>query len=219
MCARRGDPVRVLVADQHRIVRAGVKVLLMETSSWQSFEVDEAESTEQAIAMVAAGQYAVVLIECGLPGRGGIKATEIICSRWPKTCILGLADSDEAVQAERMVQAGARGLILRNIGADTLIVAIRTAMAGKQFYSNEISLRLLERKAGPAHNSLERLTIREKQVFMAILDGFGGKDIASRMGIEKRTADTHRQHINYKLGTKTPLELIQAGLRFGLVKV
>jgi two-component system nitrate/nitrite response regulator NarL len=194
-------------------------VLLRETSSWQPFEVDEAESTEQAIAMVAVGQYAVVLIECGLPGRGGVKATEIICSRWPRTCILGLADSDEAVLAERMVQAGARGIILRNIEADTLISAIRTAMAGKQFYSNEISLRLLERRGRPAHDSLERLTAREKEVFRAILDGFGGKDIACLMGIEKRTVDKHRQHINYKLGTKTPLELIQAGLRFGLIRM
>ncbi len=217
MCASAVAPVRVLVADQHRIVRAGIRVLLMETRSWQPFEVDEAETTEEAIALLTSAQYRVVLMEYGLPGRGGVKATEIMLARWPRVCILGLVESESVISADQMIKAGANGLILTNISADMLISAIRTVLAGRQFYSNEIALRLLERKKGLTIDSLARLTMREKEVLKAILEGFGDKEIALQMGIGRRTVDKHRQHIKGKLGVRTPLELVQAGLRLGLV--
>lgn len=208
--------MNVLVADHHRIVRAGIKALLSETGSWQQFKVDEAETTEQAIEMVCSGEYGVVLMEYGLPGRGGIKATELLTARRPDTCVLVLTDIDDGAQAERVIKAGARGVILKNIALETLVVAIRTVIAGKTFYSNEIAIRLLERTVSPVEQ-MERLTAREKEIFKAIMEGLGGKEIAARMGIHKRTVDKHRQHINYKLGIKTSLELVQAGLRMGLI--
>ena len=99
-------------------------------------------------------------MDYNLPGRGGIKAAEIIRSRWPATAMIALTDSEDGVRAERIVKAGAKGCILRNVGLDTLLAAIRTVISGGVFYS---------------------------------------------------------QHIHYKLGTKTPLQLVQAGLRLGLV--
>jgi len=219
MGAKSVARVRVLVADHHRIVRAGIKVLLSGMTSWQRFEVDEAESTEEAIAMVSSGGYRVVLMAYNLPGRGGIKATEIIQSRWPSSCVIALADSDDGSMAERILRAGAKGCILRNVGLDTLVGAIRTVIAGRCFLSNEIAQQLLELKAGAKRDPLERLTAREKQVFLSILAGMGDKEIAAKMGIARRTVDKHRQHINYKLGTRTLLELLQAGLRLGLVRM
>ena len=209
--------LRILVADQHRIIRAGIKALLLETSSWQRFEVGEAETTEETIAMVASGEYPVVLMEYNLPGRGAIKATEIIRSRWPATAIIALTDTDDGGRAERIVRAGAKGCILNNVGLDTLLVAIRTAIAGGLFYSNEIAQQLLGRSRVSKPDPLGRLTAREKEVFMCILAGLRDSEIVERLGITKRTIDKHRQHIHYKLGTKTPLELIQAGLRLGLI--
>jgi two-component system, NarL family, nitrate/nitrite response regulator NarL len=211
-------PLRVLIADQCRIVRAGIKVLLMESGSWQPIETAEAETTEQAIVMLAESSYSVILLDCELPGRGGIKAAEMIANRWPGAFVLGLSDKEDVALAQRMVDAGASGVILRNVGADTLLKAIRTVMGGRRFYSNEISIRLLERRNGPMPNALGRLTAREKQILTSIMEGFGEREIAARLGISKRTLDKHRQHINYKLGTRTPLELVQAGLRLGLIR-
>jgi DNA-binding NarL/FixJ family response regulator len=218
MGVRERLPLRILIADQHRIIRAGIKALLAETGSWQRFETSEAETTEEAIAMVASGEYAVILMEYNLPGRGGIKATEMIHSRWPGISVIALTDSDDGAQAERIIKAGANGCILRNVGLDTLIAAIRTVMAGGRFYSNEIAQQLLRHGKTWRADPLERLTARERQIFLFLLTGLGDKDIAQELGIAKRTVDKHRQHINYKLGTRTPLELLQAGLRFGLVK-
>jgi DNA-binding NarL/FixJ family response regulator len=211
-------PVCVLIADQNCIVRTGIKVLLMETRSWQCFQVTEAGSTEQAIALLSETSFDVVLLECGLPGLGGIKATSVIHGTWPRTSILGISHGDDCVVVERMVHAGAKGVILRNIEADMLAFAIRTVMAGQFFYSNEVAVRLMERMKGIAPNRMDRLTLRERQIFGSIMEGFGGNEIATKLGIAKRTVDKHLQHINHKLGTRSPLELVQAGLRMGLVK-
>jgi|HubBroStandDraft_2_1064218.scaffolds.fasta_scaffold20217_5 DNA-binding NarL/FixJ family response regulator len=211
-------PVRVLIADQSLIVRVGIKVLLMESGSWQPIVTAEAETTEQAMAMLAESSFSVILLDCELPGRGGIKAAELIVRRWPGTFVLGLSDKDDVALAQRMVDAGASGVILRNVGTDTLLKAIRTVMGGRRFYSNEISVRLLDHRAGPMSNAIGRLTTRERQILTSILEGFGEREIAVKLGIAKRTVDKHRQHINYKLGTRTPLELVQAGLRLGLIR-
>ncbi len=210
--------VRVLIADQNCIVRTGIKVLLMETRSWQSFQVTEAGSTEQAIAVLSETAFDIVLLECGLPGLGGIKATAVIVSRWPRTCVLGISYGEDCLVVERMISAGAKGVILRNIEADMLAFAIRTVMTGQFFYSNEVAIRLMERMKGLVSGEMERLTQREKEILASIMQGFRGREIATKLGIAKRTVDKHVQHINHKLGTRSPLELVQAGLRMGLVK-
>jgi DNA-binding NarL/FixJ family response regulator len=218
MCVKGREVLRVLVADQRRILRAGIKALLGEVNSWQPFEVDEAETTEEAMAKVGGGGYAAVLMEYGLPGRGGIKATQLILSRWPETRVLMLTDSDSGTLAERMIRAGARGCILPNVGLDTLVLAIRTVMAGRRFFSNEIAQRLLAGRIDLDADPLERLTARQREIFLLILKGLTDGQIAGRIGIAKRTVDKHRQHVNDKLGTRTPLELLQVGLRLGLLR-
>lgn len=131
--------------------------------------------------------------------------------------MIALTDSDDGGKAERIVKAGAKGCILKNVGLDTLLAAIRTAIAGGVFYSNEIAQHLLERSRVATPGSLDRLTCREKEVFLSILTGYSDGEIAERLNISKRTIEKHRQNIHCKLGTRTPLQLIQAGLRFGLI--
>lgn len=219
MSVRSKQLLRILVADQHPIIRAGIKMLLTNMGLGQQFEIEEAETTEEAIAMVTTDNYSVVLMDYNLPGRGGIKGTELILSLCPHTAVIAVMYSDERSHAERIIRAGAKGCILRNVGPDTLLVAIRTVVAGGRWYSNEIAQQLLDHRAAANRDPLERLTERERQVFLSILNGMGDRDIGLELGIAKRTVDKHRQHINYKLGTKTPLELLQAGLRLGLVKI
>lgn len=217
MGVRERPLLRILVADHHPIVRAGVKAMLTGTDSWQRFDVAEAESTEETFSLIASDGYPVILMDYNLPGRGGVKAAEIIRSRWPASVVIALTDSDDGAKAERIVKAGAKGCILRNVGLDTLLAAIRTVIAGGIFYSNEIAQQLLGRSSVVKPDLLARLTARELEVFVAILNGLSDDAIAERLGIAKRTIDKHRQHIHYKLGTRTPLQLIQAGLRLGLL--
>src|SRR5579872_6875422 len=128
MGGKRTPPIRVLIADQNCIIRAGIRALLMESSSWQRYELTEAESTEQAIDLMTECRYDIVLLDCVLPGRGGVKATGIIVSRWPGTRVLGVTVSDDILLVERMMDAGAGGVILWNIGTEMLVLAIRTVL-------------------------------------------------------------------------------------------
>ena len=217
MCARVTPPVRVLIADHHRIVRIGVRIMLSELSTWQRYEVEEAETTEEAIYKVLNGDIQVVLMDYHLPGRGAPKATQIILARKPAVFVIGLSNSDDPGFAEQMIAAGGKGLILKNIEEDTLLVAIRTVISGKFFYSNEVALRMLEPRTQPPLSPLDRLTTREREVLIAILGGLKDREIGGRMGISKRTVDKHRQNMMSKIGARNAVELVQTALRLGLI--
>ena len=217
MCARVTHPMRVLVADQHRIVRVGIRVMLSEVSSWQRFEVIEAETTEEAVYKVVHDNIQVVLMDYNLPGRGAPKATQIMLSHKPYVSVIGLSNGDDPHFAEQMVAAGGRGFILKNIEADTLVSAIRTVSSGRLFYSNEVALKMLEPRTRPLLSPLDRLTTREREVLIGILGGFKDREIGGHLGISKRTVDKHRQNMMNKMGARNAVELIQTAVRLGLV--
>ena len=216
MCGKNRAPVRVLVADGHRMVREGVRVMLEEEDGWDRYLVDMAGTSEEAMAKVTAGDFGVILMDYWLPGRGGVKATELLLAKRPGSCILGLSYTDERPLAERMVAAGARGLVVKSIGAEMLVTAIRTVMNGKLFYSNEVALRLLEPVVVPADRAAG-LSEREKEVLRLILEGLRDREVAARLGIGKRTVDKHRQHLMAKLGVHTAVGLVRAGMELGLL--
>lgn len=210
--------IRVLVADDHRLVRVGIRGMLSLSSTGMLCEVEEAETTEQAMEKVALSRYDVILMDVAIPGRGGVKATELILQRHPGACILGLSSYDIRSYVERMVEAGARGYVLKNIEPDTLVMAIRTVLSGRPYYSNEVALhwmtaRMFPRVVGP----LERLTAREREVFQHILDGLRDREIADRMFLSKRTVDKHRQNLMVKLGVRNGVELVQVAARWGII--
>jgi DNA-binding NarL/FixJ family response regulator len=217
MLVQRNRPLRVLVADHHGIVRAGIKGMLLESRPGLRFELGEASTSEEALESVHNGKYDVVLLDYGLLGRGGIKTTELILQRSPGMAVLGLMGQVERSAVEKLVKAGARGCVLTTIERDTLVEAIRTVADGRQFFSNAIALCLLEPGAAARPDPGERLTIREREVLRGILSGWRSSEVAARMGISKRTVDKHRQHVNAKLGVRNMIELVQAGVRMGLI--
>jgi DNA-binding NarL/FixJ family response regulator len=224
MRALEAKPARVLVASHQSIVRAGIAVLLTGMGSVRRFLVDLVDTTEDAMEkLIAADElrdaYAVVLLEYGCPGRGGVKGTELMLERWPGLRVIGMSTVGDARYAERMLDAGARGFICLDLGAEMLGTAIGTVLSGKRFLTSEVALELLDRKEGSAdhvENQMSRLTAREKEVLEAILAGYRNREIAGRLSISKRTVDKHRQNLKAKLGARTIPELVQAGLRLGL---
>ena len=217
MWVRARGPIRVLVADHHGIVRAGIKTILSTARSGQRFELTEAANTEETLGAIRSGTYDVILLGYELAGRGGIKTAELVLQRAPDVSILSLMEVADRGAAEKMMAAGARGCILTSIEPDTLEAAIRSVIAGKSFYSNEIALQLLEPGVKQLENRVQRLTEREKEVFRAILKGFRNREIAEQLGIGKRTVDKHRQRLNAKLGVHTAVGLVEAGIRLGLL--
>jgi len=218
MALRQKKAIRLLVADDHRMIRAGVRAMLSLSSTGMSVDLDEAETTEEAMEMAKAVRYDVILMDYQLPGRGGAKATELIHKKYPEIRVLCLSNYDERTYVEKMIQAGAMGYVLKNIEPDTLISAIRSVMSGRPFYSNEIAIRSMDNRVLPQlAGPLDRLTSREKEIFRLIMAGLRDNEIAQRTFIAKRTVDKHRQNLMAKLGAHNAAELVHAGIRFGLM--
>ena len=168
--------------------------------------------------MVDVNPCHVLLMDYNLPGRGGAKATELILKKHSGIRVLGLSNYENRSYVEQMVQAGARGYVLKNIEPDTLAVAIRTVFAGKAFYSNEIAMQWIAlSRAQERPDPLERLTTREREVLRQILAGSRDKEIAAQLFISKRTVDKHRQNLMAKLGVRNAVELVQAAMRMGVM--
>jgi DNA-binding NarL/FixJ family response regulator len=211
------EKLRVLLADHHPAVRSGIRVMLAGAKGGERFEVDEASAADEVLSLVRNGGYSVVLLAVDLPGGDRVRTTELILQRSPGMRVLGVMDRPEREIVERLVRAGAMGCILTTIEADTLVSALRTVLVGRQFYSNDIALCLLEPGVRSRLEEQQRLTDREREVLQAILNGMCHQEVAELLGISKRTVDKHREHLNAKLGVRNMVELVKAGVRLGLV--
>jgi DNA-binding NarL/FixJ family response regulator len=200
------------------MIRAGVHAILATATARLDYIIDEADTTEAAIQKAALTHYDVILMDFQLPAIGGDKATRIILDKDPTTPVLAVSTFGERVHVHCMLEAGASGYVLKNVEPDTLVTAIKTVIAGKKFYSNEVSLLLLEQhRFQPIEDPLERLTSRERELFRLTLSGLGTEELAARMGIGPRTVDKHRQHLKAKLGVRRTLDLYPLGQKLGLL--
>lgn len=162
-------------------------------------------------------EYDVILMDYDFPDLGGVRTTQLILQLKPKAYILGLSVYEDRACVQRMIQVGARGYLLKNVEPDMLVFALRTVMAGKRYYSNEIALRWMDaRLAGQEPGPLDGLTAREKEVFRQILAGLPDREIAQRLFVSKRTIDKHRQNLMAKLGAHNAVELVQAAGMMGM---
>lgn len=219
MVLKKVTPIRILLADDHRMVRTGIRALLSQATAPLLYEMDEAESTEAAIQKASTAHYHVILMDFMLPAVGGDKACKTILLQDPGTVILGLSTFGERGYVYRMLDAGAMGYILKNVEPDTLVTAIKTVFSGKQYFSNEIALMLMERNTfQPVDDPLEKLTARERELFRLTLAGLNEDELAARMGVGKRTVDKHRQHLKAKLGVRKTIDLYPLGHKLGILE-
>ena len=210
--------IKILVADDHPMVRAGIRTLLSAVSSRVRCVVEEAETTEEAVGKVRGNVYDVVLMDYQFPKDGGPKATESLMRVYPQACVLGLSTFENKAYVERMVRAGARGYLLKNVDPDTLLFAIRTVMSGRRYYSNEIALQWLDPRLAPkAPGRMDELTDKEREVFREIVEGLSNRQIADKLCLSKRTVDTHRQNLMAKLGTHSAVELMRVAASMGMM--
>jgi DNA-binding NarL/FixJ family response regulator len=209
--------IGVLVADDQRIVRAGVRELLSVSTMPVRCMVAEAANTDQVLAMTGTNVYDVILMDYVFPSLNGPRVTELVLARNPSACILALSTYEERAYVEHMVQAGARGYVLKNTEPDTLLTAMQTAMNGRRYYSNEIAQQWMDAGMAPKTVTvLDRLTAREKEVFRQVVKGCRSREIAAQMFVDKRTVDKHRQHVMTKLGVHSAAELVRLGVTLGL---
>lgn len=213
--------IRVMLVDDHRIVRDGLRKLLEQN---KDIEVAaEADNGRAALGLVKERQPDVVLMDICMSDMNGIDATRNIISEAPQTRVVALSMHAEKRFVADMLKAGAHGYLLKDCSVDEIATAISAAMAGKTYISNEIAGMLARDALFPSSTNepdiVSVLTAREREVLQLLADGKSTKDIAALQHVSLKTIETQRQHIMEKLGLYSVAELTKYAIRSGLTTI
>jgi two-component system NarL family response regulator len=206
--------IRVVIADDHTVLRHGLRMILNEADD--IMVVGEAANGEQAIALAQAHTPDVVLMDVNMPGVDGVEAARRIRANQPKVHILMLTVSDKDRDLMGAIKAGARGYLLKSAESDQVLDAIRSVAAGEAILPPALTARVLDELASPTP-TWSVLTERELEVLDLIAQGMGNKEIASTLVISQNTVKTHVRHILEKLGLRSRSEAAAYAVREGLV--
>jgi len=208
--------IRVVLADDHTIVREGLKQLLSAAGDMEV--VGEASDGHEVIERVRSLEFDVLLLDMSMPGRSGIELIRQVRAEKPKLRMLILSMHEENQYAVRAIRAGASGYLTKESAARQLVEAIRKVAGGGAFISAEVAQQLalgaMPDAKGPPHTTLSD---REFQIFRMIADGLGVSDIAERLNLSVKTVSTHKSNILHKMGMSTQAELIRYAITHRLV--
>lgn len=212
------DRIRVLIADDHTILRAGVRRLL---EAEEDIEVvGEALDGNQAIELAASLLPKVVLMDIGMPGTNGMEATRQIKASFPDVHILGLTMHRSDEYFFEMLKAGASGYVLKGAETDQLITAVRVVAEGQVFLHPTMAKRLLHgylNRMGDSGPGRMEFTTREREILQLLGEGYGNKEIAERLFVSLSTIHSHRTNLMRKLGLSSRHELIKFARSRGLI--
>lgn len=212
--------VRILLADDHTVMRAGLRLLL---ERQENFEVvGEASDGRQAVEIAAEKKPDVVVMDVAMPHLNGVEAARQILSRNPDIAIVMLSMHSDESYVLRSLKAGARAYLLKDSAEADLIAAIQAIIEGRSFFSPGVRALLKEdyiyrlQKFG-ADDTYELLTAREREVLQLVAEGRSNKEVASLLGLSLYTVETHRTHILQKLNLHSVPELILYAVRKGII--
>ena len=213
-------PLRILLADDHTLVRQGVRKILEDQENWTI--VGEAQDGRELVKKVLEEQPDVVVVDVAMPLLNGIEATRQILRKLPSTKVLMLSMHDHPEYVLESVRAGAHGYLLKDTAAAELRHAIRAVEEGEAFYSPPVARRLSDAVRGELArerrtSELGTLTQREREVLEGIARGRTNKEIATELGISHRTVETHRESLMRKLRIRTVAGLTRFALELGLI--
>lgn len=213
----RHSPNRILIVDDHPIVREG---LAMRLSMDKDLEVcGEAATEDEAVVQAEEQRPDLVLVDISLKVGNGLEVIKRIKARFPTMKMLVVSGFQESLYAERALRAGALGYLNKQESNDKIFDAIRTVLAGQRYVSSEFTQRLVSQALGnsrPTNAPIDNLTDRELEVFRMIGEGLTSGVIADRLFLSTHTIDTHRENIKRKLNLKNAGELVRAAVQWSL---
>jgi DNA-binding NarL/FixJ family response regulator len=207
---------RILIADDHDVVRSGVRAILEAQEGWEV--VGEAADGKEAVDKALATRPDVVVLDYGLPVMNGIEATRQIRARVAGAEVLLFTMHDTATLVREVLEAGARGFLLKSDARRFLIAAVESLAAHKPFFTSQVSETLLETYLAKGAAADCVLTAREKSVVQLIAEGQSNKKIADILSISLKTVETHRASAMRKLNLDTTAALIRYAIRNRIVE-
>jgi DNA-binding NarL/FixJ family response regulator len=215
--ARGAKRLRILVADDHELVRRGIRGVLRAQRGWRV--IGEATNGREAVEKTNNLKPDVAIVDLSMPELDGLQATRLIREVAPRTSIVVLTMHESDQMVRRVLDAGALGYVLKSDLAAHLVKAVKDVSAGKLFLTPRVSDIVLKgflkngNQPEPRENSRARPTPREVQVIRLVAEGKANKEIAAELGIAMRTVETHRAKIMLKLGLHSLAELIHYAIR------
>jgi DNA-binding NarL/FixJ family response regulator len=212
--------LRILLADDHTVMRTGLRTLLERQPNLEV--VGETENGRQAVELSASLKPDVLVMDVGMPILNGIEATKQIVNQRSTTAVVILSMHSDEAYVMRALKAGARAYLLKDSAAADLISAIEAVSQGKSFFSPKVSRILAEDyvrvlKQTGAVDSYELLTSREREILQLLTEGKTNKAVATVLNISLYTVETHRSHILQKLNLHNSAELVLYAVRKGII--
>ena len=216
------DSIRIVLADDHTIVRHGIKQVLESTGDYEI--VGEAETADEAIAKVASESPEILLLDLGLPGKSGLEVLFELKETKVETRVVVLTMHENEIMAKQAISAGARAYLLKDCPPAELLEAIKKVHAGECVVPEKYKESVEEKKSGKSGSAKEgdplgKLSKREREVFFMLADGKPNRVIAKELFISPRTVETHRARVIKKLGFDSTADLIRYAIKHKLVEV
>ena len=206
---------RILLVDDHPVTRHGLAQLIAQQPDL--VVCGEVGKAEEALDCVRSVQPDLVLVDVALPGKSGLELVKDLTTMFPEITVLVFSMHDETLYGERALRAGARGYLMKSVGGEEVLQAIRRVLAGNVYLSQNLSARILDSLWGSPHRPagvLSVLSDREFEVFELVGEGLTASEIGRRLHISDKTVETHRLSIREKLGLKNPAELTKYAVRW-----
>ena len=210
--------IKIMLVDDHRLVRAGLKRVLQEAADMQV--VAEASSGEEALELMRNQAPDIVLMDINMPGIGGLEATRRAIQRHPGLKIIVVSMHLEEPYPSRMLAAGAAGYISKDSAADEVVAAIRRVNGGGHYVAADVAGNLAASivKGSGGGSPFDQLSQRETQVMLMVTKGHSTQDISDRLHLSPKTVSTYRYRLFEKLGVNNDVELTRMAMRYGLLE-
>lgn len=212
--------VRILIVDDHKMVRDGIRSMLEFQETKFKFYINEAADGEEGVEIAGNNPYDIIIMDYQLPGIDGADAARLILAKNPEAKILALSNYNEYMYIDRMIKTGVKGFVLKNVTPEELIKAIETILNGSNYFSNDVAIKLLNFENNSQDSFRSRihssqlkiyddLSTREAEVLKLIAEAKSSEEIAEQLSISKRTVETHKQNLFRKVGVKNISGLIK----------
>ena len=210
------NPIRVMLVDDHAVVRSGVRRLLEQDPNFEV--VVEAETGERAYQIFGEHLPDITVLDLSMPGMGGMETIKRIIARYPTAKILVLSMHENAAFASQALKAGAKGYLAKSGLAEELSNAIQWVMTGQTYLGTEISHKIALKMHESQGDPMQVLSAREFEIFRMLVDSVELSTIATTLNISLKTVANYQTMIKQKLGVNSPVEMVRMAIRCGLIE-
>jgi DNA-binding NarL/FixJ family response regulator len=207
-------PARIIIADDHELVRRGLAATLADVEGWSI--VAQAANGRQAAELVVTHKPDVAILDLSMPELNGLDATRLILAAEPRTRVLILTAHESEQSIREVLSAGAQGYVLKSDAGRILVSAVAALLDGRTFFTSKVTQLVLEgylRSAPGVPAVMPTLSAREREIVQLLAEGRSNKEVAQRLGISVKTAETHRSNIMRKMTFDSLADLIRYAVR------